>query len=256
MNTENPRILITIATHGDELIGFRVRNALEKLNIKKGSLEFMLVNEQAFIQKKRFIDSDLNRAFPGQEYGDYEQQLAFNLAPIIGSYDIVIDIHSTTSELKDALIVTKINDNTKMVIEAIQPKYLLFMAFSSEHALISSADVGIAFEYGKDDSDKAFSDVVEDITTLLKSLDMITGDVVKKYKPETRAFRIDKPFDKQKGDKLSPDISNYQMVKKGDIVATRNDNQTIIAEFDFYPILFGEENYDSIFGFIGNSFEI
>lgn len=71
-----------------------------------------------------------------------------------------------------------------------------------------------------------------------------------KSKTATKFFSIDSEFKKEKGDKLFRGIKNYQLVKKGRMVAKRGDG-FVIAKKDFYPILFGENNYKDIFGFQG-----
>lgn len=51
------------------------------------------------------------------------------------------------------------------------------------------------------------------------------------------------------GDVLDESICNYQLVMKGSVVARAGDGKEIIAEEDFYPVLFGESNYREYFGF-------
>ena len=36
------------------------------------------------------------------------------------------------------------------LLNAVKPKYVLYMSMNKQNALISSAKVGLAFEYGKD----------------------------------------------------------------------------------------------------------
>lgn len=117
----------------------------------------------AFKAGKRFIDQDLNRSFPGKKDGNHEQKLAFNIVKKLKRYDIVFDIHSTKSELKDALIVTKLNMHTKEIIKKINPKYLLHMKITGQKALISHARIGIAFEYGKEKDMRVVNKIVSDI---------------------------------------------------------------------------------------------
>ena len=45
-------------------------------------------------------------------------------------------------------------------------------------------------------------------------------------------------------------IKNYKIVHKGEVFATNGKNP-LIAKESFYPILFGSENYETIFGFKG-----
>ncbi len=243
------KIILNIATHGDETIGHKVSEEIKKLKILKGELLINIANKKAFEKKVRFIDQDLNRSFPGNKSGNYEQRLAASLLPIIKSSDVVIDIHSTRSSLKDSLIVTKLDRNTLKYIKIINPKYLLYMNITKDNALISSAKVGIAFEYGKDESKETLQKTVRDIKKLLLYLNMIDGEE-RNEKPRTVFFEVSKSVEKPDKMKLKKEVKNFKLVKRGDIYAT-NNKKHLVAKNDFYPILFGESNYKDIFGFEG-----
>lgn len=241
------KIILNILTHGDERIGLKVAKEIEKLRIDKNTLVVHIANRRAFELRKRFIDQDLNRSFPGKKSGNYEQKLAYKILPIIKSADMVIDIHSTKSELKDAVIVTKLDVNTKKYIEAIQPKYVLVMNTTKDNALISQAKIGLAFEYGKDNDITTLKKIVRDIKKLFCHLDIIDIEFPKsKIKP--KYFNVINEVAKPRGYKLLKKIKNYKLVHKGEVFAT-NGKDCLVAKEKFYPILFGEKNYKNIFGF-------
>lgn len=242
------KIILTIGTHGDEKIGLKVVEALSKFPIIKGELIVHIGNEKAFNINKRFIDQDLNRAFPGKKDGNYEERRAYELLPLIKSADIVIDIHSTTSELKDAVIVTQLNKKTQEYIDIISPKYALIMKATKKNALISYAKVGIAFEYGKDNDPNAIRKVVLGIRRLLAYIEMIDSFGKNRKTPNSIFFTVNKVIPKNKNALLNKNIKNYKLVEKGQVYATV-DGKKIIAKNNFYPILFGQNNYDDIFGF-------
>jgi predicted deacylase len=242
-------IILNILTHGDERIGLKVASEIEKLHIEKDILTVTIANERASQLRKRFVDQDLNQSFPGKRDGNYEEKRAYALSPMIQEADVVIDIHSTKSELKDAVIVTKLDTATKECIEAIQPKHVLVMHISKNTALISQARIGLAFEYGKDDDSAALENIVEDIKRLLHYFDIIEGYFSEK-KIVTQYFDIVSEVPKPKGYTLLKHIKNYVIVRKGEAFAT-NGERELFAEEDFYPILFGSKNYKDIFGFKG-----
>jgi succinylglutamate desuccinylase len=247
-------IILNIGTHGDEKIGFAIAKELEKLKLIKRNFTVQIANKKACELNKRYVDQDLNRSFPGKQNGNHEQKLAYTLSPIIKSADIVIDIHSTTSDLKDALIVTKINKKTLEYIKIIQPKYVLIMSATKNNALISQAKVGIAFEYGKDKDQLALKKIVSGIKKLLKHLGLIEH-MESKSNVKTSYFNVTSVVPKPKGYKLSKTVKNYKLVKKGQVYA-RQGKEVLVAKNDFYPILFGEKNYDDIFGFAGEIYPI
>jgi succinylglutamate desuccinylase len=242
------KIMLNILTHGDEIIGLKVAKELKKLKISKDILTINIANKKAYKLKTRCIDSDLNRSFPGNKNGNYEERLAYKLNNIIKEYDIVFDIHSTTSSLKDALIVTKFNKDTQELIDVISPKYLLFMNIFKDNALLSNAKIGIGFEYGNNDDVQVLSNIVTDIKKVLAHLNIIDKFDYKKRK--TKYFKIDNSVIKPVEYKLLPNIENYRLIKKGTIYAT-DGKDCLIADRNFYPILFGEKTYANIFGFEG-----
>jgi len=241
------KIVLNILTHGDERIGLKVVKEVKKLNIDKNTLVIHVANEKAFKLRKRFVDQDLNRSFPGKKNGNHEQKIAYQISSIVKSTDVVIDIHSTKSELKDAVIVTKLNKDTKKCIEAIQPKYVLVMNVTKDTALISQAKIGLAFEYGKDNDPITLKKVFRDIKKLFCHFGII--DIKRsKRKTPTQYFNVFSSAAKPKGYKLLKNIKNYKLVRKSEPFATNGEN-FLIAEKNFYPILFGEKNYKDIFGF-------
>ncbi len=246
------KILLNILTHGDETIGLSVVRKIKKLRINPKYLTFQLANKKAYTLKRRYLDQDLNRAFPGKKNGNSEQRLAASLLPKIKEADIVLDIHSTKSELKDAIIVTKLDEKTKNIIKIINPKYVLIMRATKKRTLISHAKIGIAFEYGKNNDQKIINAIVRDIVKLCYyfNLSTIKNPPVSKKQNRTRAFLVSSEVKKTRDDILLPNIRNYKIVRKGQAYAIR-EGEKISPKEDFYPILFGQNNYETIFGFAG-----
>ncbi|MEK7166828.1 MAG: succinylglutamate desuccinylase/aspartoacylase family protein [Patescibacteria group bacterium] len=243
------KIILNILTHGDEKIGLKVAKEIKKLKINKNILIIQIANKKAFKFHKKFINQDLNRSFPGRKNGNYEEKLAYKLSPIIKSADIVIDIHSTKSELKDTIIVTKLDYNTLKYVKAIQPRYVLVMNVTKDKALISQAKIGIAFEYGKDNNLCILKKIIADIKKLFCYLGIIYIKLPKQ-KIITKYFNVISEINKPKGYRLLKKIKNYKLICKNEAFAT-NGNNYLFAEDNFYPILFGEKNYKTIFGFMG-----
>lgn len=245
------RILLNILTHGDERIGLKVAKEVQKFSLHDGELLVHIANKKAFEAGKRFIDQDLNRSFPGKKNGNYEERLAYRISPLVKSADIVIDIHSTKTELRDAIIVTRLTAATKACLEAIRPKYVLVMKATEHNALISQAKIGLAFEYGKDNDRTVLKKIVADSKKLLSHLGVMESAVLKK-RAATKYFEVISEISKPKGYMLLKKIKNYKLVKKGEVFAAHTaTGKRLVAEEDFYPILFGNKNYHHIFGFKG-----
>lgn len=242
------KILLNILTHGDETIGLKVAEEIGRLNLNKEDVFIHEANRKAYDLGKRFVDQDLNRSFPGKAIGNHEERLAFEISPLVKGADIVLDIHSTISTLKDALIVTKLDKKTCEYIKAIHPKYVvMFKNGIKDKVLISSAKVGFVFEYGNNDDSETVKKIVTDIKRLLSYLNIISEKFSEKNF-EISYFEVFSEASKPSGFRLASDVDNYKLVKKGETFALKGE-KSIKAEEDFYPILFGNSNYDEIFGF-------
>lgn len=112
-------------------------------------MDFILANEEAAKRNVRFIDQDLNRSFPGNPKGNYEERRAAEILPAIQSADIVIDIHTTTSEVKMVPIIASLTSEIKKVINLTTAKEIVVMGDEAvKRSLIGHANVGVSLEFG------------------------------------------------------------------------------------------------------------
>lgn len=250
-DSPSPRILLNSCTHGSERVGLQVIKYFKKVNILRGTLVVNIANEQAVKSRKRFIGSDLNRVFPGKKEGNHEERLAYQMKPFIEAFDVVVDIHSTESGVSSSLIVTKLSQQTKEIIKAVAPEKVLYMNTKPKtlNALISSAKVGVAFEYGKDKDKKTYTETVQGVRRLLQHYSMIKSEITKKSITKTEFYEIYEKEEKPSGFEISSSIKNFHLVKKGELVGANKKGEKIYAKESFYPVLFGKNTYKTIFGF-------
>jgi hypothetical protein len=159
-------LLLVCCVHGDETLGLDV--FYEFYGRKDVSL--LLANERAIEQNVRYTETDLNRCFPGNPNGTYEEQLAAEMLPIIQSYKTVLDIHTTTSDLIMTPIITKRNDNIDNIIRKIvfPREVALIPEPYNLHSLIHQVNCGVSLEFGEkyaqDNIDYALM-MIEDIVS-------------------------------------------------------------------------------------------
>lgn len=246
--SDGPVMFVNACTHGDEEIGVRVIRKLSDISLKRGTLLTNIANERARQQKRRFIDTDLNRSFPGKIDGGHEEQLAYYMLPVIKSTDYFIDIHSTRTDTSDALIIESINDEMRNAINSIHPKRVLVMENSDKNTAISHAQVGIGFEYGSDSSKEAIENTALGIRRLLQALEMI--EVSERIISDPIELYTDiRPIERPEGFFSHDSVQNFNVIQKGDVYA-RKGEVDLKAERDMFPILFGKNNdYKDIFGF-------
>ena len=109
------RVVIIGGTHGNEWTGIQVvrhyQNNLQK-KFPQLRLEFILANPEAYKINKRFKDEDLNRAFQylKENRQSYEHRRAHEIKQLIDQEPcLVIDLHSTTSNMGKTVIVSHYN---------------------------------------------------------------------------------------------------------------------------------------------------
>jgi len=232
-NKKKKNILtIVCCLHGDEIFGLDVFNYFKKHLEDYPGLKIILTNEKAIAAKKRFIETDLNRSFPGKKNGSHEEALAHDLLSEINVSDYLLDIHTTTSKIQMTPIIVSLNQATEKIINLCSSKEVVLMHGNmSKKSLIGQIDFGVSlefnFEYAK--QRKALTEVIEITKKLL--LD-------KKQKPKTRkVFFIDKKIDK-------------------DIVLPKGvENFDFIKNLDLYPFLLYEKSYKDTLGFAASKTE-
>lgn len=105
------RICIVTGTHGDELEGQMVCYEMARLvqeNIEKldGIVEvYPALNPLGIDTIQRGVpnfDLDMNRIFPGNEYGTMAEQTAYKICEDLKGADMVLDIHSSNLYLRES----------------------------------------------------------------------------------------------------------------------------------------------------------
>jgi len=98
------KILVIGGMHGNEPLGINLAESLFKTPI--GGVDVMLANERAIAKNVRFINTDLNRAFPGNARArGYEHKCAAYLLDVCKGYDLVLDFHNTNCPDNDCSFV-------------------------------------------------------------------------------------------------------------------------------------------------------
>lgn len=102
------RVAIVGGTHGNELTGVyaikkfeQFPNLLERSNFQSVTL---LANPEAVVMNRRYVDRDLNRSFTNEDLVNpdltsYESKRAKEIALQLADVDLIIDLHSSTSNM-------------------------------------------------------------------------------------------------------------------------------------------------------------
>lgn len=213
-----PVVGVVGCLHGDERIGKKIIDWLDKVSLAKGSLVLVLANEEAIALGRRYVDADLNRCFPGKSNGSHEEKIAAKMLQELKECDVVIDIHSTSAVTENFVVVTK---HPELVGKVPLEKVVWMGDFGKGKALIDFVN-GVSIEF---DVRTGFQNVVDTISVCLCNLGLLEGKVILKKQEH---FVV------------------YDVMKKDSSFVLKNFEKTVIKNENFYPVLFGEKAYTEI----------
>ncbi len=145
-NQSKYKVTIVGCVHGTETFGYRVYQHFARQINKFAGLTIILANEPAHRARKRFCESDLNRSFPGDQFGNIEQRIAYELIKLIDPTSYIVDIHTAQSTDGLVPIVVNLTKRSKAIIAHTQAKRLVYIpqGFGS---MISQYQAAVSLEY-------------------------------------------------------------------------------------------------------------
>lgn len=118
------KIAIIGGTHGNEPVGIEVMKDLKEKRPASVLHDYscFLGNPLAYTQKKRFVDADLNRSFgeKGVRVGNEKEQSEKLASEILGKYDFILDLHTTTSHMGLTVLLNNDHELTRQAAVRIQ----------------------------------------------------------------------------------------------------------------------------------------
>lgn len=218
-----PILTIVTCLHGDEQFGLSIiEQYKDRLNQFHG-LQFVIANEDAIKQNKRYIETDLNRSFPGRIDGSYEERLAVPLLETVRSSRFVLDIHNTTSDIRMTPIITNQNEETKQILNLCSSREIAFIQPPlANRSFIGQLNGGVSLEFGFEFSESTES--MKEIDQIIHGL--LFGIIQKPI--ERDIFLID------------GSISKSQYLKSPLVNFYYDDSLCV------FPFLCGERSYPTI----------
>jgi len=153
------KVLIFGGTHGNEWTGIYVVQKYQKFFKEKFpnlDLDFIFSNPLAHEKKVRFVDEDLNRSFQflnEHRPHSYEHLRAKEIFQLIKNEKcFVIDLHTTTSNLGETVIVTQENDFNFTLLAKLQEKRpqtkIILSPDPQKKYLVGQSSFGFMIEVG------------------------------------------------------------------------------------------------------------
>lgn len=205
---KDKKVLFIAATHGDEKIGVEVVESF-----KKRRFDFLIANPEALKQEVRFIDSDLNRIFPGKIGGNHEERRAIEIIKKAKKYDWVIDLHGSISKTGVFIIITKFTIENLYLALRFNIKRIVIWPGAPETigSLSTFMPTGIEIESGFRDDPKIKNQLKNALADFLKNKESEVDFL--KVADERDIFLVTGKLFKNKNKK--PDnLKNWQKIDK------------------------------------------
>ena len=263
-----PEIAVVAAIHGDEPCGVR---AVEQLLAESPAVErpvkFVVANEAALEQGVRYVDEDLNRAFPGDPDADtHEGRLAHEVAREVRDCT-TLALHSTQSYGEPFAVTNTVGAIARTVCPHLPISELVDTQAETDGRLIEYPHT-VEVECGYQGSTRAAENAVELVRAFLRATgalptggvpeldgdepgdsgDTAEGDDEPTEPSEVTVYRLGRPIPKEPADKYEVFADNFERVEAGEAFAAA-DGREVVADEPFYPILLSAYGYESIFGY-------
>ncbi len=209
-NTQ-PVCTVVCSQHGDERFGLSVFERLLQDAQRRSRVNLVLANEEAIEQNVRYIESDLNRSYPGNRSGSLEERMAYQLLPVVQQTPFVIDIHTTTAAIRMTPIVARLTDAVRtMVGHTDSTEVALIAPVLAQHSLIGNVDAGVSLEFNESyaRTESAYDAVLRVMDGLIEQ--RITAPTLRNIYTITGGIDITTPIPEDARDfALIPEIGVY-----------------------------------------------
>ena len=251
LGTGTPEIAILGGVHGDEPCGVRaVERLLEEEPALKRPVKFVIANERALENGVRYIDEDLNRAFPGNPEADtHEGRLAATLQEEL-EHCLTFSMHSTQSHAEPFAIVNELSQTARDICPQLPVTSLVETGPYAEGRLFSEIET-IEVECGLQGSEAAAENADRLTRAFLTAVGALPGDTVRRELP---VFELVDKIKKDAADHYEVFVENFERVEAGDPFAAA-DGTPQVANDPFYPVLMSPYGYRDVFGYTARKLE-
>ncbi len=262
---EGALLFITGGIHGNEPSGIEaMKKVFEILHSEKPSITGKIVgvsgNREALKKEVRYIDEDLNRTWTVEniasgEQNSHEKKEMFQIIDVLEKYPekdypkrYFLDCHTTSAASEPYISVQDVNDNDHWAHKF--PTYII-RGFSDivlgciDHYESRIGITGFVFEGGQHESEVSVLNHEGMIWNAIGHACDLDLNTLKKY-PEAakmleekrknrKTFEIEYRHGLKDDDdfKMEPNFSNFQKIKKGELLARQN-GKPVYSEWDDY----------------------
>jgi len=244
----DPEVAIVGGIHGDEPCGVR---AIEQLLAERPPVErpvaLVVANEAALAADERYVEEDLNRAFPGDPDGEtHESRLAARLAETLADC-LTLSLHSTQSYRGMFALLDHREESLLACCRHLSIDAVVDVGTHHQGRLFDALDELIEIECGYQGSDRAAENATQVAREFLGAVGALPGEQ-RPPQAELPLFRLRRPIRKRRADTYEVYASNFEHVSEGEPFAAVDDAE-VVAEEGFYPVLLSPYGYETVFGY-------
>lgn len=241
-----PAVAVVGGVHGNETGGVNAVRRLREadLDLQRG-VAFVLANPAAVDAGERFLDSDLNRVFPGDPAGDREERLAAHLCRLIEDFT-TLSLHGTRSRPTPFALIHR-SQPREFELAGQLPVPQVVDHWGVNEGTITACGLTVEIEVGAQGTEEAAVAAEQQARAFLKCVDALPGE------PPTanpEYYHMTEPVPKPPGTTYELHVENFEFVPAGTVFASV-DGRDLTADEPFYPILMSEDGYTDVFGYRG-----
>ncbi len=243
----DPEVAVVGGIHGDEPCGPRAVDALlaDPPAVQR-PVKLVVANEEAIERNSRYVDVDLNRAFPGDPEGEaHEERLAHRLRTELRGCT-TFSLHSTQSYPVPFVLVAEVDALVESVVPYLTVESVVETGEFSKGRLIETPEV-VEVECGLQGSAAAAHNAELLARQFLAAVGATTARRVAEER-EVPVFRLARALPKDRGASYEVFARNFERVDAGDAYAAA-DGVPISSEEPFYPVLLSPYGYEDVFGY-------
>jgi len=252
LGTGAPELAVVGGIHGDEPCGPRaIARLLSEDPAVERPVKLIVANEAALRAGRRFVDEDLNRAFPGDPEADaHEPRLAARLVAELEGCT-TLSLHSTRSYADPFALVSELDESALTVCSRLPVDAVVHTGRFTDGRLLGQPRT-IEVECGRQGSPGAAANAYRVVRAFLAATGALDA-------PEPDGsddgpagplpvFRLRKPLSKPPADRYEVYAANFTEVAAGDAFAGA-DGVELLADEAFYPVLLSAHGYETLFGY-------
>jgi predicted deacylase len=254
-DAEDPGVAAVGAIHGDEPCGAR---AVERF-IDSGPTDelrrpvtLVVANERALSAGRRYVETDLNRVFPGDPESEaHEERLAADLLSELGEA-VTLGFHSTVSFSEPFGTLADPTPRKARIMRALPVAHAADFTGVVEGRSVNRPGF-VNVEAGRQGTEAAAENAYDCLLAFLRATGALPGDA---DPTPTTCYRVADAVRKEPGRRYCFEGTNFTRVPDGEVYARSTDGEHVLrADGDRWPVLMSADGHETLLGYTATAAE-